>query len=366
MADISSIKLPDNSLYDIKAKKIFYAECATASNVADKVIECEGFVLENGAVIAIKFTNTSTTANPTSGNISFNINETGAKNITIKDNGTTMTYAYGVWFRSNRTNLFIYNGTYFIMLNYDANTTYNPMTLGFGYGTCTTAEATAAKVATLASYALVKNGIVAIKFSYAVPANATLNINNRGAKSIYYRGAKISADVIDKGDIATFVYDGANYQLLSIDSNNPSTRIDITSKTVDLNDLTLSSGVCYVRRYIEKTSGGAANISNLPDKLKGQPFVLDVELIRLGAVNTDYITIQTVKGVGDMTNEYYRWCQNGVWKDWIKRVFTDTTYSNATTSVSGLMSAEDKTKLDNISVTKSIKSESFSSLFNLI
>ena len=126
------------------------------------------------------------------------------------------------------------------------------MTLGFGYGTCTTAEATVAKVATLASYALVKNGIVSIKFTYAVPANATLNINNRGAKAIYYRGAKITADVIDKGDIATFVYDGANYQLLTVDSNNPSTRIDLTGKTVDLNDLTLADGVSHIKNILKK------------------------------------------------------------------------------------------------------------------
>lgn len=345
MADISSIKLPNNSTYDIKAKKIYYAECKTESTDIAKVVACDGFVLEKGAIIAIRFTDTGT-ANPASGNISLNINGTGAKNIVPKGSNTILTHSWNWAFRVNQTWIFVYNGTYFVWLNQDNNATYNPMTLGFGYGTCTTAEATAAKVATLASYALVKNGIISIKFTYAVPANATLNINNRGAKPIYYRGAKISADVIDKGDIATFVYDGANYQLLSIDSNNPSTRIDITSKTVDLNDLTLSSGVCHIRRYIEKTSGGAANISNLPDKLKGQPFVLDVELIRLGAVNTDYITIQTIKGVGDMANEYYRWCQNGAWKDWIKRVFTDTTYADATETTHGLMSTTDKKALD--------------------
>lgn len=217
MADISSIKLPNNLTYDIKAKKIYYAECATASTDIAKVVNCDGFVLEKGAIIAIRFTDTGTT-NPAFGNISLNINGTGAKNIVPKGSNTILTYSWGWAFRVNQTWIFIYNGTYFVWLNQDNNTTYNPMTLGFGYGTCTTAEATAAKVATLASYALVKNGIVSIKFTYAVPANATLNINNKGAKAIYYRGAKITTDVIDKGDIATFVYDGANYQLLTVDS----------------------------------------------------------------------------------------------------------------------------------------------------
>ena len=71
----------------------------------------------------------------------------------------------------------------------------------------------------LASYALVKNGMVSVKFSYAVPANSTLNINSRGAKNIFYRGAKITAGVINAGDIATFVYDGTQYQLISVDAD---------------------------------------------------------------------------------------------------------------------------------------------------
>ena len=203
------------------------------------------------------------------------------------------------------------------------------MTLGFGYGTCTTAEATVAKVATLASYALVKNGIVAIKFSYAVPANATLNINKRGAKAIYYRGAKITADVIDKGDIATFVYDGANYQLLTVDSNNPSTRIDLTGKTIDLNDLTLADGVSHIKKYIEKTSGGAANISNIP--VAGQPFILDVELIRW-ASTADYVSKQTLVSVGGKYFKYIRYCNSGAWENWVRQVFTDSNVNQTLTT----------------------------------
>ena len=219
MADISSIKTPDNAVYDLKAKKIFYAECATARNIVNKIVDCDGFVLEKGAVIAVRFTDTGTT-NATSGNITLNINGTGAKNIVPKAHNNVINYNWSSSCWNNQTWLFVYNGTYFIMLNQDNNTTYTPMALGFGYGTCTTAEATAAKVASLALYNLVKNGIVSVKFTYAVPANATLNINNRGAKNIFYRGAKITAGIISAGDIATFVYDGTQYQLIAVDSRN--------------------------------------------------------------------------------------------------------------------------------------------------
>lgn len=96
--------------------------------------------------------------------------------------------------------------------------TYLPQSLGFGYGICEIAAATAAKTATLPEYTLVKNGIVSIKFTNSVPANATLNINSKGAKPIFYRGAKIVAGVINAGDVATFIYDGTNYIYLGTDN----------------------------------------------------------------------------------------------------------------------------------------------------
>lgn len=49
------------------------------------------------------------------------------------------------------------------------------------------------------------------------------------------------------------------------------------------------------------------------------------------------------------TSSYRRFCINGTWGSWALDKFTDTTYSNATTSVAGLMSASDKAKLDSLS-----------------
>lgn len=112
--------------------------------------------------------------------------------------------------------LLVYDGTNWVR-EYWSNSTYSNASLGQGYATCTTAAATAAKVASLSSYALSTGGIVSIKFSYDVPANATLNINSKGAKAIWYNGAAITAGIIKAGDIATFMYDGTQYQLISID-----------------------------------------------------------------------------------------------------------------------------------------------------
>lgn len=90
--------------------------------------------------------------------------------------------------------------------------------LGQCWATCSTAAATAEKTVTMSSYTLKIGGMVAIKFTNAVPASATMNINSNGAKPIYYRGSAIAAGVINAGDTATFIYNGTNYILLAVDS----------------------------------------------------------------------------------------------------------------------------------------------------
>ena len=91
-----------------------------------------------------------------------------------------------------------------------------PPYFGNGLASCSTAEATVAKLASLSGYTLHDHGIVSVKFTNAVPANSTLNINSKGAKSIYYQGSAITGDVIKAGDVATFIY-STQYHLIAID-----------------------------------------------------------------------------------------------------------------------------------------------------
>ena len=193
---------------------IVYGVCDTAADVADKTVTVENnFALKEGATVIIRFVNANSIAAPT-----LNVNETGAKPMyrygtTTLSTGTTTTG----WI-AGAIQMFTYNGTGWIR-DYWNNTTYSNASLGCGYATCSTAEATVAKTATLSSYSLTTGGMVAVKFTNAVPAKATLNINSKGAKNIYYRGAAITADVIKAGDIATFVY-SSQYHLISIDRMN--------------------------------------------------------------------------------------------------------------------------------------------------
>lgn len=197
-----------------KGHGIYYGTCDTAADTAAKVVtltDATGFSLTAGAVVVVKFTNTNSVASPT-----LNVNSTGAKSIYRYGTTAANTSQSSTGWRAGAVQIFVYDGTGWVR-DFWENSTYANTTLGQGYGTCSTAEATTAKVVTLSNYNLVAGGIVVVKFTDAVPASATMNINEKGAKDIYYRGAAIVANVINAGDIATFMYDGTQYQLLSVD-----------------------------------------------------------------------------------------------------------------------------------------------------
>ena len=88
--------------------------------------------------------------------------------------------------------------------------------IGFGYATCSGAETSTNKTVSLYGYKLTTGGIVSIRFVAAVPAKSTLNINAQGAKNIYHKNAVIDSGIIKAGDIATFIYNGSNYVLISV------------------------------------------------------------------------------------------------------------------------------------------------------
>ena len=149
-----------------------------------------------------------------------NVNGLGAKPIY---SSLAAASAVSTTFKKGYTMLFQYDSTrvsggcWVMYYGYDANTTYTNAALGSGHALCDTAAATAAKTATLSSYVLVAGGDVTVKFTYGVPAGATLNINSKGAKDIYYNGAAITAGVIKAGDVALFRFDGTYYHLITID-----------------------------------------------------------------------------------------------------------------------------------------------------
>lgn len=98
------------------------ATCSTARNVAAKVATLANFVLKPGATIVVKFTDT-TKSNPSSGNLTLNVNNTGAKTIAFTRNGAigALTYTGAGAFYNNLAHVFTYNGTYWVCLSYNAD-----------------------------------------------------------------------------------------------------------------------------------------------------------------------------------------------------------------------------------------------------
>ena len=100
-----------------------------------------------------------------------------------------------------------------------------PRALGFGYGTCSTAAATTAKIASISGTNTPKfvnqnGGIISIKFTNAVPAKSTLNVNNGGAKSIFYHGKSIVDGIISAGDTATFIMISTVYHVIAVENGH--------------------------------------------------------------------------------------------------------------------------------------------------
>ena len=127
-------------------------DCSTARNTIAKVVAYDGFVLKKGAKVYVRFTDTGT-ENPTSGNLTLNVNNTGAKNIVDgKSNKTVLTYSSCIWFYNNMVHEFIYDGTYWVWMTRDNNTTYTGATLKTGAaktGSGTTVTDTIAKSTTI-------------------------------------------------------------------------------------------------------------------------------------------------------------------------------------------------------------------------
>lgn len=250
---------------DIDSINVAYGVCSTAAATAAKTVTvADTFQLVEGAMVAVKFTYANSASSPT-----LNVNGTGAKPMcrygtTALSTSTTTTGWY-----AGSIQIFIYDGTSWIR-DYWNNSTYSNAGLGQGYGTCSTAAATTAKVVSLSSYSLTTGGVVAVKFTYAVPASATMNINSKGAKNIFYKGAAITAGIISAGDIATFIYDGTQYHLLAVDkscSDRLFTTLVPTGTSIPADADLATTEYLKVGRYYCSSNANAKTINNCPSAM---------------------------------------------------------------------------------------------------
>lgn len=219
----------NNQRFPVVSSGTYYGTCTNQASAQNKSVdlsipEDRHFELHVGTFVGVKFDADNTFVASQANPISLNVNSTGNKQIYAQDSAALAgvnTIYYG---KQDYIIYYMYNGVNWVWAgsSADQNTTYTPQSLGFGYGTCTTASDTPAKVATLSNYQLVPGGYVSIRFTNAVMAGDTLNVNSKGAKAIYYQDAAITDDIIKAGDTVTFIYDNNRYRVVSIDSGTGS------------------------------------------------------------------------------------------------------------------------------------------------
>ena len=221
-----------------------FGTCDTEAATAEKVIVIDdsNWKLEVGSLITVRFSVTNSASD-----VTLNVNNTGAYGIRASTN-SPYTSTSGIYCgAANKALTYIFDGSYWQWISagvYPSSTTN--VSLGQGYATCSTAASTTAKTASLSSYTLSTGGIVAVKFTYDVPASATLNINSKGAKNIYHKGAAIEDGVIKAGDTATFIY-STRYHLISIDRDE--------TFSGDYNDLTNTPAIPTKTSELTNDSG---------------------------------------------------------------------------------------------------------------
>lgn len=210
-----------------------YCICSTAANTTAKVVYCDGFILEEGARVTVKFAETNTASNPT-----LNVNDTGAKSIYYR--GANIDKSYLV---ANQICEFVYNGTQYELIG-DVDT--KGLSTGrsidgvqfdgskdiYHYCTCSTAADTVEKAATVSNsgtFTLTTGAVVFVNFSYAnTAANPTLNVNSTGAKSIYAYGTQGYTQTITwpLGAIVAFIYNGSRWVIMGINTTSAAQSID--------------------------------------------------------------------------------------------------------------------------------------------
>lgn len=92
---------------------------------------------------------------------------------------------------------------------------------GYGYGECTTAYSTNPKVVSISNFALQAGGIVAVQFTNGASSISSMNVNGTGNKTVKIRGLSYSVEKIAVKDIVTFMYDGTDFNVISVERRSP-------------------------------------------------------------------------------------------------------------------------------------------------
>ena len=116
--------------------------------------------------------------------------------------------------------------------------------LGFGYGECTTAGATAAKTVSMTNTVLTPGGIIAVNFVNAFTASSpTLSVNGSAAKAIKLYGNAMPMGKVHANTILVMYYDGTQFNVIAIQSQTAAAPTGFV-------DLALPSGLLWCEHNV--------------------------------------------------------------------------------------------------------------------
>ena len=120
--------------------------------------------------------------------------------------------------------------------------------LGFGYGECETAGATAAKTVSITNTVLTPGGIIAVNFVNAFTASSpTLSVNGSTAKPIKLYGNAMPMGKVHANTILVMYYDGTQLNVIGILSQTAAAPTGFV-------DLALPSGLLWCEHNIGATT----------------------------------------------------------------------------------------------------------------
>ena len=117
-------------------------------------------------------------------------------------------------------------------------------TLGFGYGVCETAGATAAKTVSITNTVLTPGGIIAVNFVNAFTASSpTLSVNGSAAKPIKLYNNAMPMGKVHANTILVMYYDGTQFNVIAIQSQTAAAPTGFV-------DLALPSGLLWCEHNV--------------------------------------------------------------------------------------------------------------------
>ena len=123
-------------------------------------------------------------------------------------------------------------------------TTGDMATLGYGYGVCSTAGATAAKTVSITNTVLTPGGIIAVLFQNAFTASSpTLIVNGSAAKPIKLFGNAMPMGKVHANTILVMNYDGTQFNVIGILSQTAAAPTGFV-------DLALPSGLLWCEHNV--------------------------------------------------------------------------------------------------------------------